>query len=116
MMEGAERLCDRVAIIDGGRVIDVDTPDALVAKHCPTRTVIVTTTDPSEEGLFRALPCVEEVTARDGAFTVRGRGGELVTGVIQCVSVNRIHVTGFRADVPTLEDVFLTLTGHSIRS
>src|SRR5438128_7223356 len=43
LMEEAERLCDRVAIIDHGRIIDVDTPAGLVARHCPERTVVLTT-------------------------------------------------------------------------
>ena len=44
LMDEAERLCDRVAIIDRGRIVDIDTPAALVRRHCPERTVIVTTT------------------------------------------------------------------------
>jgi ABC-2 type transport system ATP-binding protein len=114
MMEEAEKLCDRVAIIERGRVIDVDTPAGLVARHCPKRTVRVTTEDPSAEARFRALPQVDEVGRAESAFTIRGRA-DLVTAVIQCVSEHRLHVTGFHAETPTLEDVFLTLTGHSIR-
>ena len=45
LMEEAERLCDRVAIIEHGRVIDVDTPRGLVARHCPDRVVLVATAD-----------------------------------------------------------------------
>ena len=40
LMEEAERLCDRVAIIDHGRIIDIDTPAGLVGRHCPERTVV----------------------------------------------------------------------------
>src|SRR5688572_20178775 len=46
LMEEAERLCDRVAIIDHGRIIDIDTPEALVDKYCPERTVVLFTDDP----------------------------------------------------------------------
>ena len=42
LMEEAERLCDRVAIIEHGRIIDIDTPARLVARHCPERTVELT--------------------------------------------------------------------------
>src|SRR5207344_2738817 len=45
LMEEAERLCDRVAIIDHGRIIDIDAPERLVAKHCPERTVVLETDD-----------------------------------------------------------------------
>jgi ABC-2 type transport system ATP-binding protein len=46
---------------------------------------------------------------------VRGHGEDFVTDVIQCLSEYRIRVTDFRTVLPTLEDVFLTVTGHSIR-
>ena len=45
LMEEAERLCDRVAIIDRGRIIDVDTPSRLVDRHCKERTIMVATGD-----------------------------------------------------------------------
>jgi ABC-2 type transport system ATP-binding protein len=114
MMEEAEKLCDRVAIIERGRVIDVDTPAGLVARHCPNRTVVVTTGDPAAEARFRALPQVDEVTRAEALFTIRGRA-DLVTAVIQCISEHGLRVTGFHTEMPTLEDVFLTLTGHRIR-
>jgi len=55
------------------------------------------------------------VTREDSCFTIQGRGDDFVTEVIQCLSENRIRVTDFRTVLPTLEDVFLKLTGHSIR-
>ena len=45
LMEEAERLCDRVAIIDHGRIIDIDTPAGLIGRHCPERSVVLTTED-----------------------------------------------------------------------
>jgi ABC-2 type transport system ATP-binding protein len=115
LMEEAERLCDRVAIVEHGRVIDVDTPAGLVARHCPDRAVILATIDPEAPARFRAVPGVEAVDAVDGAITIRGRTTSLVADVIQCVSTHQIAVTDFRTVLPTLEDVFLRLTGHSIR-
>jgi ABC-2 type transport system ATP-binding protein len=114
-MEEAERLCDRVAIIEHGRIIDIDTPDRLVARHCPERAVVLATDDPNAEESFRAIAGVETVTRADSRFTIRGRGDDLVTEVIHCLSENRIRVTDFRTILPNLEDVFLKLTGHSIR-
>src|ERR1700681_41110 len=115
LMEEAERLCDRVAIIEHGRIIDIDTPERLVDRHCPERTVVLATDDPLAEVRFRAVPTVEAVTSRDSRFTIRGTGEELVTEVIRCLSENRMRVTDFRTILPNLEDVFLKLTGHSIR-
>ncbi len=115
LMEEAERLCDRVAILDHGRIIDLDTPAALVLRHCPERTVLLGTPDPQAADRLRGIPQVDEVTAGDGRLTIRGRGEDLVTEVIHCVSEHRIRVTEFATVHPTLEDVFLRLTGRSMR-
>jgi ABC-2 type transport system ATP-binding protein len=115
LMEEAERLCDRVAIIDHGRIVDIDTPEGLVGRHCPERTVVLATTAAGALERFQAIPRVESVTCQDGRFTIRGRGDDLVTDVIHCLSENQIRVSDFRTVVPNLEDVFLKLTGHSIR-
>jgi ABC-2 type transport system ATP-binding protein len=115
LMEEAERLCDRVAIIEHGRIIDIDRPERLVDRHCPERSVVLATDDPIAEERFRAIKGVEAVICTDLRFTIRGRGDDLVTEVIHCLSENRIRVTDFRTILPNLEDVFLKLTGHSIR-
>jgi ABC-2 type transport system ATP-binding protein len=115
LMEEAERLCDRVAIIERGRVIDVDAPEALVRRHCPERTVILETDSAAAEERFRGIRGVTDVSRAGSRLTIRGRGEDLVPDVIQCLSENAIRVTDFRTELPTLEDVFLTLTGHSIR-
>ncbi|HEY4978626.1 MAG TPA: ABC transporter ATP-binding protein [Candidatus Acidoferrum sp.] len=115
LMEEAERLCDRVAIIERGRVIDMDKPERLVARHCPERTVILVTDDAGAEERLRAIPRVASVTREEQRYTIRGSGDDLVTEVIHCLSENRIRVTDFRTILPNLEDVFLKITGHSIR-
>ncbi len=115
LMEEAERLCDRVAIIDHGRIVDIDSPAHLVARHCPERTVELATADTGAAARVEQLPCVDGVAMQDGRMTIRGRGDDFVSEVIQCLSEHRIRVTDFRTLLPTLEDVFLTVTGHSIR-
>ncbi len=115
LMEEAERLCDRVAIMEHGRIIDIDTPNRLVARHCPERTVVLDSEDATAMECFEKIAGVETVTCVDKRFTIRGLGDDLVTEVIHCLSENRIRVTDFRTILPNLEDVFLKLTGHSIR-
>ena len=115
LMEEAERLCDRVAIIEHGRIIDIDAPERLVSRHCPERTVVLTAADASAADRFRAIPGIESVEQQDARFTLQGSGEEFVSAVIQCLSENRIRVGDFRTVHPTLEDVFLRLTGRSIR-
>ncbi len=115
LMEEAERLCDRVAIIDKGRIIDIGTPAELVRRHAPDQTVVLATDDPLAEARLREIPGVGSVAGGDGYWTIRGPGSELVSRVIQCLADHRMRVTDFRTERSTLEDVFLTLTGHSIR-
>ena len=115
LMEEAERLCDRVAIIDHGRIVDINSPAGLIRTHCPQRTVILTTDDASAGDKLRALSGVEVSVDEKGALVVRGDAADLMTGVIQCLADHRIKVTDFQTVVPTLEDVFLKLTGHAIR-
>jgi ABC-2 type transport system ATP-binding protein len=115
LMEEAERLCDRVAIIEHGKIIDIGRPEELVGRHCPARTVVLATDNSLAEERLRTISAVELVTREGSRFTIRGRGDDFVTDVIQCLSENRIRVTDFRTVLPNLEDVFLKLTGHSIR-
>lgn len=115
LMEEAERLCDRVAIIEHGRIIDIDSPEKLIRRHCPERSVLLTAEDPRAEECFRSIATVEEVIRDETRFTIRGNGEDLVTDVIHCLSDTHIRVTDFRTVLPTLEDVFLRVTGRSIR-
>jgi ABC-2 type transport system ATP-binding protein len=115
LMEEAERLCDRVAIIDHGRIIDIGTPAELVRRHCPERTVTVATEDSAAPERFRTIPQVQSVTRQGIHTTIRGDGDDLVTQVIHCLAEHRMRVIDFRTELPTLEDVFLKLTGHMIR-
>jgi ABC-2 type transport system ATP-binding protein len=115
LMEEAERLCDRVAVIDRGRIVDIGPPAALVRRHCPDRTIVITTDDAKDDESLRAVPGVVSLTRAGSEVTLTGRGEELISSVIECVSERRIRVRDFRTMMPTLEDVFLTLTGHSVR-
>ena len=112
LMEEAERLCDRVAIIEHGCIIELGTPAELVQKHCPERTAVFTSDDADVAERMQSLGAVE----RNGAtYTIRGSGDDFVTGVINVIAREGIRVRGFRTEIPTLEDVFLKLTGHGIR-
>lgn len=115
LMEEAERLCDRVAIIEHGRIIEVGTPDELVRKYCPERTVVFTSVDANVAERMEGLGEVERAEGSGGTYTIRGAGDDFVTDVINFIAREGIRVRGFRTEIPTLEDVFLKLTGHGIR-
>ena len=115
LMEEAERLCDRVAIIEYGKIIDIDTPQRLIDKYCPQRSVILKTADGHARATLERIPRVTAVTQHDSQVTVTGSGDSFITDVIRCLSENHINVTDFRTETPNLEDVFLKITGHSLR-
>ncbi len=114
LMEEAERLCDRVAIMENGSIIDIGTPREMVSRHCPERTVVLATDDPlAQERCARCSKSKKRLPAVPNSRCAAGR--RFVTAVIQCLSEHRIRVTDFRTVLPNLEDVFLKLTGRSIQ-
>lgn len=115
LMEEAERLCDRVGIIDHGRIIEIGSPSELVEKHCPQRSVVFTgDADTLPEPLAKAPGVLSH--ASDGTtHTLSGEGDDFVTHMIHVIAQEGVRVRGFRTEVPTLEDVFLKLTGHGMR-
>ena len=115
LMEEAEKLCDRVAIIDHGRIVDIDSPAGLVKRHCPERTIVIETTDDGVMAAFRSVPGVDTVAREDGNVVVRAQSIEVMSGLFRVLADRQTQVTDFRTLVPTLEDVFLKLTGHSVR-
>ena len=115
LMEEAERLCDRIAIIEHGRVIEMDTPAALVKKHCPERGVVFSCDSRITAAELRVIAGIDEVTEDGGTYRLEGRGEDFVNEVIRFLSANDVHVRDFQTVMPTLEDVFLKLTGHGIR-
>ena len=115
LMEEAERLCDRVAIIDHGRIVDIDSPAGLVSRHCPERTIVIATEDDGVMGALREIAGVDSVTREGGSLVVAARSVDVMTRLIRVLADQQTPVTDFRTIVPTLEDVFLKLTGHSVR-
>lgn len=115
LMEEAERLCDRVAIIEHGRVLEMGTPQELVAKHCPERTVVFQSDQPGLAERLAQVPGLRSQTSEGANHTLAGEGDDFIQEVIRFVAREDVRVRGFRTESPTLEDVFLKLTGHGIR-
>ena len=115
LMEEAERLCDRVAIIEHGRVIELGTPEELVARHCPERTVVFSSDGLGLSERMAGLAGVRSATSQGTTHTLVGEGDDFATEVIAFVAREKLRVRGFRTEMPTLEDVFLKLTGRGIR-
>ena len=113
-LEEADVLADRVGIIDRGRIVAEDTPEALKAQ-IGRPSVEVTPADPSNRAaVARVLSSFgEETAAQPGALAVRLDHGDLAE-VVRALDAQRLKVSNLRLDEPTLDDVFLAKTGRSL--
>jgi ABC-2 type transport system ATP-binding protein len=117
-MDEAERLCDRVAIVDHGKVIALGTPKELIATVGGEDIVEIALSDNTavEPGMLRAIPGVQSHRL-DGALHELSVS-ELHTAVPSIFAALReqgLHLTEFRTHSATLEDVFVRLTGRNLR-
>jgi ABC-2 type transport system ATP-binding protein len=115
-MEEAQRLCGRVVVLDGGRVIAEGTPASLVDRHCPGRVVEFTTTADSLLD-FITEPMTRHAQA-SGTSRVRVEAPDvnaLIAGLTDRQRRGELSFHDMRVDRQTLEDVFLKLTGRHIR-
>jgi ABC-2 type transport system ATP-binding protein len=116
-MEEAERLCERVLILDHGRVLDHGSPRELVQRHCPQRRISFTT--PAGTDLAALGEGVSRGPAAGGEQAVTWRPADLEGGLMQLMALARsaaLPVRDLRVDSQTLEDVFIQLTGRRIRT
>jgi ABC-2 type transport system ATP-binding protein len=109
-MEEAERLCDRVALIDGGRVVALDSPAGLAARSSGGKTVRFLPSAPFDERLLAGLPEVNRVD-REGRHVLVTGTGELVNAVILTLHAAGVTARDVQLDSSNLEDAFVRLTG-----
>lgn len=116
-MEEAERFCDRVLILDHGKVIASGTPRTLIAAHCPER-FLEFATSPQQDLTF--LPTAEVGEPRgDGLMAVRIRDASLdavLSDLLRRHGSGELVLEELRVTSQTLEDVFIALTGRGIRA
>ena len=110
-MDEAERLCDRVGVVTEGRIVALDTPQGLVTRHTPEMRLTFST-DAADLSWLSDVGCVRRVERWGRHVEVEG-----VDPVIALVSAalleHGVTPEGLRVDQPTLEDVFLHLTGEA---
>lgn len=113
-MEEAERLCDRVALIDNGRIVALGTPASLAAQARGGKRVRFLPSSPFDERLLTELPEVRRVE-RDGQHVVVTGAGELVNAVVLALDAAHVTARDVQLDSSNLEDAFVRLTGNHPR-
>ncbi len=117
-MEEAERLCHRVAIIDRGQIIALDTPKALIDSLGGgiIRLGLPETTKQTVIDQIKKLPAIKDVSRKDNMFSVQTRHSrEALVQIIQLLNTAKVNITTLEILEPNLESVFLHLTGRRLR-
>ena len=110
-MEEAERLCDRVALIDQGRVVELDTPAALTERVAVAQRIQFRPSAPVADALLTDLPEVSSIVRKGDVVVVTGTGNVL-NAVISVLARHQIVAQQLRVDQANLEDAYLELTGR----
>ena len=113
-MEEAERLCDRVAIIDQGRVVALDAPDALIRHFHSEVRVRFSANNGFDPAPLLAVPGVSRIERQGQEMLVYGTGA-LLARVAAALAERDLSPDDIRAERASLEDVFMALTGRQIR-
>ncbi|MBL7258364.1 ABC transporter ATP-binding protein [Paractinoplanes lichenicola] len=111
-MEEAERLCDRLAVIDNGRVVAVDTPAGLVAQVDETQRVRFRPSAPIDHAVLLALPEVSSVERAGHQLVVTGTGN-LLLAITTVLAQHQVTAGNLRIDQTTLDDAFVALTSRA---
>ncbi|MFJ3756425.1 ATP-binding cassette domain-containing protein [Streptomyces sp. NPDC090080] len=108
-MEEAQRLCDRIAVIDKGRVAALDTPAGLIRRSAGATVISFTPSSPLDDEDLAALPALASIEHKDGRVTLSGTD-ETVNAVITLLARHRVTAHQLRVVDATLDDAFLDLT------
>jgi ABC-2 type transport system ATP-binding protein len=114
-MEEAERLCDRVAIMDHGSIVAMDSPTALVRSLGVERRLSFRVEHEGPSLKLDELPMVDRIERDGERLVVYGRGDRLVSDVVNAAQSAGADLRDLRTEEPDLEDVFLRLTGRGMR-
>jgi ABC-2 type transport system ATP-binding protein len=114
-MEEAERLCDRVALIDSGRIVALDTPAALAERVEVEQRIQFRPSAPLDHRLLTSLPDVTSVIHRGDVVVVTGNSNAL-NAVTSVLARHQIEAQQLRVEQANLEDAFLAMTGRHSRA
>jgi ABC-2 type transport system ATP-binding protein len=116
-MEEAEKLCDRVAIMDYGKIIALDTPRGLIEQLGAESKIIFSIADSEREAAsFESIKSVSRAEKGEEGFTLYTRDeNAALQGLVRLADRQGFRLTSIHTESPNLDDVFLTLTGREMR-
>lgn len=115
-IEEAEKLCDRVAVVDQGRVIAQGTPRELKQRSAGTTRIELRLARPESDAALKQLEGVADCRASDGVYVVHStRVPQTIVSLVKYLEANGNELSSLDIAAPSLEDVFLELTGRSLR-
>ena len=115
-IEEAEKLCDRVAIVDQGRVIAQGTPRELKQRSAGTTRIELRLARPESDSALKQLEGVADCRASDGVYVVHStRVPQTIVSLVKYLEANGNELSSLDIAAPSLEDVFLELTGRRLR-
>ena len=115
-IEEAEQLCDRIAVIDHGRIIATGTPHELIAQSRSMLSVSLATAQPIDRDLLSRLPGIEHLTCDGVNVSFRAANvSRALTELMRLIDDQKTTLTELHLQKATLEDVFIELTGASLR-
>src|SRR6202049_2274035 len=115
-IEEAERLCDRVAIVANGRVIAIGTPRELKRSSAGTTRIEVRLTRPLSDGMLGLLEGVSDCREFNGTYVVHSaRPPQTIVALVKQLEAENNELQSLEMFSPSLEDVFIELTGRRLR-
>jgi ABC-2 type transport system ATP-binding protein len=114
-MEEAQRLCDRVALIDQGKTVAMDTPQGLAESVTGGKHIQFTPSKEFPDTILTRLPEVKDVEHQGNRIVVSG-SGNLVNAIVLALEAQGIEANDLVMQSATLEEAFITLTGHHLHS
>jgi ABC-2 type transport system ATP-binding protein len=115
-IEEAERLCDRVAIVDHGKVIALGTPRELKTHSGGATRIEVRLSKPESNGALKSLEGVADAREVDGAYVIHShRPPQAIVSLVKHLEINGNELISLEIASPSLEDVFIEMTGRRLR-
>jgi ABC-2 type transport system ATP-binding protein len=115
-IEEAERLCDRVAIVDHGKVIALGTPRELKQRSGGNTRIEVKLTKPAANGTLRGLEGVVDTRELDGIYVLHTqRPPQTIVSLVKHLEADGNELVSLEIATPSLEDVFIEMTGRRLR-